>query len=72
METETNMTNKQAIYDAFYAGQEAAYNRVAVTSNPYVGATYEEYEAWRDGWHKENAEQLDYEAAQDRSRARCW
>jgi hypothetical protein len=67
------MTNKQAIYDAFYAGQEAAWNRIDVTLNPHeVGGSYEEYKAWRDGWHKENAEQLDYEAAQDRSRARCW
>lgn len=64
--------NKQAIYDAFYAGQQAAYDRIWHTANPYKGATYEEYEAWNEGWHKENAEQLDHEAAMDRSWARCW
>jgi len=64
--------SKQAIYDAFYAGQQAAYNRAPITANPYRGATYEEFEAWADGWTKEDMDEREYQAAQDRSRARCW
>ena len=64
--------DKQAIYDAYSAGQLAAYDRVAITANPYEYCTYTLYDAWREGWNAETASQLEHEAAMDRQRARCW
>ena len=62
--------HRQASYDAFYAGQEAAYNRKPSTANPYL--RYDLYEAWKRGWDAEIADQLDHEAAMDRQRARIY
>ena len=45
----------QSVYDAFYAGQLACYDGALFTANPYEGATYLHYAAWREGWLAEDA-----------------
>jgi hypothetical protein len=45
---------QQAITDAYFAGQLAAYDKVHVADNPYQDASYELYRAWVDGWAVED------------------
>ena len=45
---------EQAITDAYFAGQLAAYDKVHVADNPYQNASYELYRAWVDGWAVED------------------
>ena len=45
---------QQAITDAYFAGQQAAYDKVHVADNPYQNASYELYRAWVDGWAVED------------------
>ena len=45
---------EQAITDAYFAGQKAAYDKVHVVDNPYQNESYELYRAWVDGWAVED------------------
>ena len=66
MKNETN----QSMYDAYLLGQEAAYNRVPLTANPYQNETFELYAEWVRGWIVEDTIQREFEAGMDRQRAR--
>ncbi len=41
---------QQAITDAYFAGQKAAYDKVDLADNPYQNESYELYRTWADGW----------------------
>lgn len=64
------MHDLQIMYDAYILGQEAAYNRVPLTANPYQNESYELYAEWIRGWVVEDTDQREHEAAMDRQRAR--
>ena len=64
--------SNQSLYNAFNAGQLAAYDGVPITSNPYASETYELYAEWVRGWVVVEYEQLEYKANRCRQRTRCY